>query len=79
MVGWTIKRHDMVPHLWIIECHRNMFGIAENLTWVIQNSLKQWITELTAGNQVLQGEVCIKRGIFQGDSLSPFIFSLYWH
>ena len=60
----------------IIECHRNMFGIAENLTRVAQNSLKQWTTELTAGNQVFQGEVCIKRGIFQGDSLSPLLFIL---
>ena len=59
----------------IIECHRNMFGIAENLTRVAQNSLKQW-TELTAGNQVFQCEVCIKRGIFQGDSLSPLLFIL---
>ena len=32
--------------------------------------------ELTAGNHVLQGEVCIKRGIFQGDSLSPLLFIL---
>ena len=31
----------MVPHFWIIECHREMFGFAENLTGVIQNSLKQ--------------------------------------
>ena len=33
----------MVPHLWIIECHRNMFGSAENLTEVIRNNLKQYI------------------------------------
>ena len=32
--------------------------------------------ELTAGNHVLQGEVCIKRGIFQGDSISPLLFIL---
>ena len=28
-----------------------------------------------AGNQVL-GEVCIKRGIFRGDSLSPLLIAL---
>ena len=68
----------MVPHLWIIECHRNMFGIAENLMGVTQNSLKQWKTELTTGSQVL-GEECIKRGIFQGDSLSPLLIVLALH
>ena len=68
------KAYDMLPHSWIIEC-MNMFGITENLTGVIQNSMKQWRTELMAGNQVV-GEVCIKRGIFQGDSLSPLLFVL---
>ena len=68
------KAYDMLPHSWIIEC-MNMFGIAENLTGVIQTSMKQWRTELMAGNQVV-GEVCIKRGIFQGDSLSPLLFVL---
>ena len=62
----------MVPHLWIIECHRNMFGIVENLMGEIQNSPKQWKTELMAGNQLL-GE---KRGVFQGDNLSPLLFIL---
>ena len=28
-----------------------MFGIAENVTGVIQNSMKQWKTELAAGNR----------------------------
>ena len=60
------KAYDMVPHSWIIEC-MNMFGIAKNLTGVVQNSMKQWKTELTAG---------IKKGIFQGLSLSPFPFAL---
>lgn len=34
--------------------------------------------ELTTGNQVL-GEECIKRGIFQGDSLSPLLIVLALH
>ena len=50
--------------------------VTENLTWLIQNSQKQWKAELAAaGNQVL-GEVCIKRGIFEKESLSPLLFIL---
>ena len=37
--------------------------------------MKQWNTELTASNQRL-GNVKIRRGIFQGDSLSPLLFVL---
>ena len=37
--------------------------------------MKQWNTELTTSNQRL-GNVKIKRGIFQGDSLLPFLFVL---
>ena len=37
--------------------------------------MKTWKTELTSGNEVL-GEVEIKRGIFQGDTLSPLLFVL---
>ena len=37
--------------------------------------MKQWNTELTTRNQRL-GNVKIKRGIFQGDSLPPFLFVL---
>ena len=35
--------------------------------------MKNWETELTAGGESL-GKVRIKRGIFQGDSLSPLLF-----
>ena len=37
--------------------------------------MEQWNTELTASNQRL-GNVKIRRGIFQGDSLSPLLFVL---
>ena len=52
--------------------------IAVNVRSFVNASIKQWDTELTAGNQRL-GNVKIKRGIFQGDSLSPLLyFYLYW-
>ena len=51
-----------------ILCMR-MFGIAQNMVGLIQNNIKQWKTVLTTGGEAL-GEVHIRRGIFQGDSLS---------
>ena len=59
----------MVPHSWIIEC-LNLFGIAENI-----KSLEKWKVMLCSGNSEL-GEVEIKCGIFQGDSLCPLVFVL---
>ena len=35
--------------------------------------MKKWKVELTCAKQEL-GEVNIKRGIFQGDALSPLLF-----
>ena len=52
-----------------------MFGIAENLRTFLQKSMKQWRLSLTTNGEDL-GEVNVKRGIFQGDSLSPLMFML---
>ena len=62
----------MVPHIWIHKC-MDMFGVAVNVRSFVNTSMKQWNTELTASNQRL-GNVKIRRGIFQGDSLSPLLF-----
>ena len=64
----------MVPHLWIIEC-LNLFGVAENIKSLLVNSMEKWKVMLCSGNPEL-GEAEIKRGIFQGDSLSPLVFVL---
>ena len=50
-----------------------MFGVAFNVRFFVNALMKQWNTELTASNQRL-GNVKIRRGIFQGDSLSPLLF-----
>ena len=66
------KAYDMVPHSWLMEC-TTMLGIALNVREMLSNSMKSWKVELTSGGQTL-GEVNIRRGIFQGDSLSPILF-----
>ena len=68
------KAYDNVPHSWIQECLR-IFGIADNVVGLLDQSMKTWKTELTSGNEVL-GEVEIKMGIFQDDTLSPLLFVL---
>ena len=47
-----------------------MFGVAINVRSFVNTPMKQWNTELTASNKRF-GNVKIKCGIFQGDSLSP--------
>ena len=64
----------MVSHSWIIE-YLDLFGVAENIKSLLVNSMEKWKVMLCTGNFVL-GEVEIKRGIFQGDSLSPLVFAL---
>uniref|UniRef100_A0A1X7SMI5 Reverse transcriptase domain-containing protein n=1 Tax=Amphimedon queenslandica TaxID=400682 RepID=A0A1X7SMI5_AMPQE len=66
------KAYDMVPHSWIEEC-LEIFGCAANVGQFIKESMRGWRCELAAGGEVL-GDVRIKRGIFQGDSLSPLLF-----
>ena len=68
------KAYDFVPHSWIIEC-MEMFGVAENVREFLRRSMTQWKLSLTSNGEKL-GDVDVKRGIFQGDSLSPLLFVL---
>ena len=62
----------MVPHSWILEC-MEMFGIAENVRKFLADSMNSWKMKLISSGEYL-GTVNIRRGIFQGDSLSPLLF-----
>ena len=53
-----------------------MFVIAVNVRQFLLSSMKKWKTELTSSGQELE-VVNIKKGIFQGNSLSPLLFVLY--
>lgn len=66
------KAYDMIPHSRIGEC-LDLFAVAENIKRVSSSSIKNWKLELTSSGVSL-GEVNIRRGIFQGDSLSPLLF-----
>ena len=66
------KAYDMLPHPWILECLK-LFGAAENIRSLLENSMNSWRAELTSNGQSL-GTVPIKRGIFQGDSLFSLLF-----
>ena len=64
----------MVPHSWLIEC-LDLFAIAGNIKSLLVDSMEKWKVMLCSGNSEL-GEVEIKQGIFQGDSLFPLVFVL---
>ena len=68
------KAFDMVSHSWIIESLK-IAQVAGNIIPFLQKSMVNWKTELTSCGEKL-GLVDIKRGIVQGDSLSPLIFTV---
>ena len=68
------KAYDLVPHSWILEMLR-MTKVARNVEGLLRKSMGDWKTVLTSNGAEL-GEVDIRRGIFQGDSLSPLLFVL---
>ena len=68
------KAFDMVPHSWIVKC-MSLFGVANKVIRVLTLSISKWKTELSARGVSLS-EVNIRRGLFQGDSLSPLLFVL---
>ena len=73
-MGWIDyqKAFDMLPHSWIIDCLYSL-ELNKKLITFLQFTIKNWPVELVCNNEKL-GEVEIKRGIFQGDSLSPLLF-----
>ena len=64
--------YDLVPHSLILEI-LGKGKVAGNVEGLLRRSMADWKTLLTSNGERL-GEVDIKRGIFQGDSLSPLLF-----
>ena len=68
------KAYDSVPHAWILVC-LELYKCSPTLVQFLRLSMKQWKTVMSVNGLTL-GTVSIKRGIFQGDSLSPLLFVL---
>ena len=64
--------YDMIPHSWLVEC-LEIYGAEENTIRFLKNTMPNWKMILTSSETRLT-EVSIRRGIFQGVSLSPLLF-----
>lgn len=72
------KAFDSVPHSWLMEV-LSLYGVEKQVREFLAQAMKSWTTELclnAPGFQLRAGTIYIKRGIFQGDSLSPLWFCL---
>ena len=72
------KAFDSVPLSWILKC-LHMYKIHPVLITFKEESTSQWKTNMTLVHKeaVLDtGPIRIKKGIFQGDSLSPLLFTM---
>ena len=68
------KAFDMIPYSWLIEW-MEIYGAEENTIRFLKNTMPNSKTILTSSRTWLV-EVNFRRGIFQGDSLSPLFFML---
>ena len=66
------KAFNMILHSWLIEC-LEIYGAEKNTIRFPKNTMPNWKTILTSSGTRL-AKVNIRRGIFQGDSLSPLLF-----
>ena len=72
------RAFDSVPHSWILRCLQ-MYKIHPVLITFIEHSMNHWRINMTLVDKegVLEtGPIRFKRGIFQGDSLSPLFFTM---
>ena len=72
------KAFDSVPHSWILK-YLQMCKIQPGVITFKEESMSQWKANMTLVHKegVLEtGPIRIKRGIFQGDSLSPLLFTM---
>ena len=80
MINWIDykKAFDSVPHEWILRS-LELFKVSPRVVGFLKHNMKNWKTQLIltheSGN-LMSDNINIKRGTFQGDSLSPLLFCI---
>lgn len=72
------KAFDSVPHSWLIKVLQ-IYKIHPKLINFLQNTMNKWKTQInliTSSETIRTEQIDIKKGIFQGDSLSALWFCL---
>jgi hypothetical protein len=72
------KAFDSVPHSWLLKV-LEVYKINPKVINVLRGCMSSWRTQLSVGKgakAIRSEEIFIKRGIFQGDGLSPLWFIL---
>ena len=72
------KAYDSIPHQWMLEV-LNLYKINKTIQKFITTMIPQWRTTAnlpSADGFINTDPIYFKRGIFQGDSLSPLLFCL---
>ena len=68
------KTHELFPHSLINEC-MELFGIADKVRKFLEKCIEQWKLSRPSNSED-SGEIDVKRGIIQEDSLLPLLFVL---
>ena len=71
-IAWINYKKDTLPHSWILKTF-DLVGAADNIKRLMREGMASWKTQLTASGKDI-GEVSIRKGIFQGDSLAPLFY-----
>ena len=71
------KAFDSVPHSWV-EKSIALVGVNSKIVRFCELSMEKWNTRLFSKTkqEKMQSSIQIRRGIYQGDSLSPLLFCI---
>lgn len=72
------KAFDSIPHSWLKKT-LHLYGISKPVIALLEHMMKTWRTQLVVNSKnkyYKTAEIKIRRGIFQGDTLSPLWFCL---